>query len=170
MRLESRSRTAASTDLAYIVRYADMPGFSKMDQERLAVLLLGQRGKLEKLPVQQATDPIWRLVFCLRLSTLLHRSRDDQGLPVCFVRQSGTGFQVELPGDWLTANPLSAATLNEEALLWQRWGRRSRSSAQRVLQSGIVSMANATIATGDRDGLPEVLLGHLIQLLVFLKF
>ena len=107
---------------AYIARFADMPGFSKMDQERLALLLLGQRGKLEKLPVQQATDPVWRLVFCLRLSTLLHRSRDDQGLPVCFVRQSGTGFQVELPGDWLAANPLSAATLNDEALLWQRAG------------------------------------------------
>ena len=120
---------------AYIVRYADMPGFSKMDQERLALLLLGQRGKLEKLPVQQAVDPVWRLVFCLRLSSLLHRSRDDQGLPVCFVRQSGTGFQIELPGEWLAANPLSAATLNDEALLWLRAGatlkikRRSASYA-----------------------------------------
>ncbi len=107
---------------AYIVRYADMPGFSKMDQERLATLLLGQRGKLEKLPAQSATDPIWRLVFCLRLSSLLHRSRDDEGLPVFFVRQSGTGFQVELPADWLAGNPLSAAALNEESLLWQRAG------------------------------------------------
>jgi len=107
---------------AYIVRYADMPGFSKMDQERLATLLLGQRGKLEKLPAQSATDPIWRLVFCLRLSSLLHRSRDDEGLPVFFVRQSGTGFQVELPADWLSGNPLSAAALNEESLLWQRAG------------------------------------------------
>ena len=68
------------------------------------------------------TDPIWRLVFCLRLSSLLHRSRDDEGLPVFFVRQSGSGFQVELPADWLAGNPLSAAALAEESLLWQRAG------------------------------------------------
>ena len=107
---------------AYIVRYADMPGFSKMDQERLATLLLGQRGKLEKLSEPSVTDPIWRLVFCLRLSSLLHRSCDDEGLPVFFVRQSGSGFQVELPADWLAGNPLSAAALAEESLLWQRAG------------------------------------------------
>jgi exopolyphosphatase/guanosine-5'-triphosphate,3'-diphosphate pyrophosphatase len=77
---------------------------------------------LEKLPAQPATDPIWRLVFCLRLSSLLHRSRDDEGLPVFFVRQSGAGFQIELPADWLAANPLSTAALAEESLLWQRAG------------------------------------------------
>jgi exopolyphosphatase/guanosine-5'-triphosphate,3'-diphosphate pyrophosphatase len=34
---------------AYILTYADMPGFSKKDQARLAMLVLGHRGKLEKL-------------------------------------------------------------------------------------------------------------------------
>ena len=74
------------------------------------------------LPAQPATDPIWRLLFCLRLASLFHRSRDDEGLPVVFVRQSGNGFQVELPADWLAANPLSAAAINDEAMLWQRAG------------------------------------------------
>ncbi|MFZ4538695.1 exopolyphosphatase [Propionivibrio sp.] len=107
---------------AYIVSFADMPGFSKKDQERLALLLLGQRGKLEKIPLTPASDAAWRLVFCLRLAALLHRSRDDQPLPVIFVKQSGTGFQIELPADWLLANPLSAAALEDETLIWQRIG------------------------------------------------
>ena len=107
---------------AYIVRYADMPGFSKMDQERLALLLLGQRGKLEKLPLAPAGDSFWRLVFCIRMAVLLHRPRDDHPMPLFFVRQLGLGFQIELPADWLPANPLSAAALADEALIWQKIG------------------------------------------------
>ena len=111
---------------AYIVSYADMPGFSKKDQEQLALLVLGQRGKLEKLPLTANTTPVWRLIFCLRLAALLHRSRDDQLLPVSMVRQSGTGFQLDLPADWLLANPLTAAALADEASIWQRMGSSLR--------------------------------------------
>lgn len=111
---------------AYIVSFADMPGFSKKDQERLALLLLGQRGKLDKLMLKSLTDPLWRLVCCLRLAALLHRSRDDAPLPVFFVKQSGAGFVLELPTDWLHANPLSAAALADEALAWQRVGMSLR--------------------------------------------
>jgi len=111
---------------AYIVSFADMPGFSKKDQERLALLVLGQRGKLEKLPFASTSDSIWRLVLCLRLAALLHRSRDDQPLPVFLVKSSESGFLLELPGDWLLANPLSAAALADEALAWQRIGMTVR--------------------------------------------
>ncbi len=109
---------------AYIISYADMPGFSKKDQERLALLVLGQRGKLEKLPLTPEAEisAVWRVIFCLRLAALLHRSRDDLPLPVCLVRASGTGFQLELPPDWLLTNPLSAAALTEETQVWQRMG------------------------------------------------
>ncbi len=107
---------------AYIVSYADMPGFSKKDQERLSLIILGQRGKLEKLPQISPNDSIWRLIFCLRLAALLHRSRDDQALPVFALRHSGGTFQLDLPSDWLQGNPLSSAALNEEIQVWQRIG------------------------------------------------
>lgn len=107
---------------AYIVGYADMPGFSKKDQERLSLIILGQRGKLEKLPQTSPNDSIWRLIFCLRLAALLHRSRDDQALPVFALRHSGGTFQLDLPSDWLLGNPLSSAALNEEIQVWQRIG------------------------------------------------
>ena len=108
---------------AYILTYADMPGFSKKDQARLAMLVLGHRGKLEKLGGIPAVDSAWRLVFCLRLAVLLHRTRDDRALPTWRVRTNGTGFALELPADWLAANPWTAAALGEEAAVWRQVGR-----------------------------------------------
>lgn len=108
---------------AYILTYADMPGFSKKDQARLATLVLGHRGKLEKLGAVPAVDGIWRLVFCLRLAVALHRTRDDRALPVWLVRASEKGFLLELPADWLRANPWTAAALAEETVVWRQIGR-----------------------------------------------
>ena len=107
---------------AYIVANADMPGFSKKDQERLSLLILGQRGKLERLGSADSTDLLWRLVFCLRLAALLHRSRDEKPLPACSVKEVSGAFVVELTSGWLQANPLSASALAEEALVWRRIG------------------------------------------------
>ena len=108
---------------AYIVGSADMPGFSKKDQERLSLLVLGQRGKLEKLPLIPSADPLWRQLFCLRLASLLHRSRDDLPLPAALrVTQPSSGFQVDLPAQWLQKNPLTAGSLAEETELWEKVG------------------------------------------------
>jgi exopolyphosphatase/guanosine-5'-triphosphate,3'-diphosphate pyrophosphatase len=107
---------------AYILNFADMPGFSKKDQARLALLVLGQRGKLEKLTALPQTDETWRLIFCLRLAAVLHRSRDDSELPAFAVKHVAGGYLLELPSDWLAANPLSAAVLADETIAWQRVG------------------------------------------------
>ena len=108
---------------AYILTYADMPGFSKKDQARLAMLVLGHRGKLEKLGSIPAVDSIWRLIFCLRLAVLLHRTRDDRSLPAWRVKLTATGFLVDVPADWLAANPWTTAALGEEAVVWKQIGR-----------------------------------------------
>ena len=107
---------------AYIVNNADMPGFSKRDQARLAMLVLGHRGRLQKLAAMPAGDPNWRLVFCLRLAALLHRSRDDHSPPELTVRESPVGFQLDVSAAWLDANPMTVAALREESLLWNRIG------------------------------------------------
>ncbi|MDR0439833.1 MAG: exopolyphosphatase [Candidatus Accumulibacter sp.] len=119
---------------AYIIRSADMPGFSKKDQERLSLLVLGQRGKLEKLPLIPSSDPLWRQIFCLRLASLLHRSRDDQPLPPMQVKQSASGFAIELPAPWLQKNPLTAGALADECDAWQRvgWDVRVRRRAAKT--------------------------------------
>ena len=111
---------------AYLLSHADMPGFSKRDQARLALVVLGQRGKLQKLASMPAGDPNWRLVFCLRMAALLHRARDEQPLPELSVKESPVGFQLDIPAPWLDANPITAAALNDEALLWRRIGSKLR--------------------------------------------
>ena len=103
---------------AYILTYADMPGFSKKDQARLALLVLGHRGKLEKLSEVPPGDSVWRLVFCLRLAVALHRTRDDRQLPAWRVAATEKGFTLTLPGKWLAKNPWTAAALAEETLVW----------------------------------------------------
>ena len=104
---------------AYILGCADMPGFSKPDQSRLAQLVLGQRGKLEKLIALPHDDASWRLVLCLRLAVALHRSRDDHDLPGFRLSPGKIGYQFDLPDGWLAKNPLSAAALADEAVAWQ---------------------------------------------------
>ena len=105
---------------AYILGCADMPGFSKQEQTRLAQLVLGQRGKLEKLTSFPPGAASWRLVCCLRLAVALHRSRDDHAVPNFRLGAGEDGYQLELPRGWLAANPLSAAELADESLAWQR--------------------------------------------------
>jgi len=118
---------------AYILSQADMPGFSKQDQTRLAQLVLGQRGKLEKLAALPLGDNSWYLVFCLRLATALHRSRDDQSVPDFRASRAATGYRFELPQGWLAANPLSASALADEIVCWQSVGLRLRVSSRNVL-------------------------------------
>ncbi|MGB8882441.1 MAG: exopolyphosphatase [Azonexus sp.] len=108
---------------AYILTYADMPGFSKKDQARLAMLVLGHRGKLEKLGSVAAVESAWRLIFCMRLAVLLHRTRDDRALPAWRATATASGFQLDLPAEWLQANPWTAAALGEEAAVWKQIGR-----------------------------------------------
>jgi exopolyphosphatase/guanosine-5'-triphosphate,3'-diphosphate pyrophosphatase len=121
---------------AYVIGSADMPGFSRKDQERLSLLVLGQRGSLEKLPLISSTDSLWRQILCLRLSVRLHRSRDDQPLPSLQLKQSSSGFSVELPASWLQKNPLTAGALNDETLAWQRVGWQMKVRRRAVMDDG----------------------------------
>jgi exopolyphosphatase/guanosine-5'-triphosphate,3'-diphosphate pyrophosphatase len=118
---------------AYILTYADMPGFSKKDQARLAMLVLGHRGKLEKLGALPQNDSAWCLVFCLRLAVLLHRTRDDRALPAWRVRMNGMGFVLDLPSEWLAENPWTAAALGEEVAVWKQagWDYQVKSRSER---------------------------------------
>jgi exopolyphosphatase/guanosine-5'-triphosphate,3'-diphosphate pyrophosphatase len=104
---------------AYILKNADMPGFSKKEQARLSLLALAQRGNLEKLRGQLTDAEDLALAMSLRLSVLLHRSRSDAGLPALQGRFSGTKFHLALPADWLAGNPLTETALQEETGQWK---------------------------------------------------
>ena len=83
---------------AYIISNADMPGFSREEQERLAALVLSHRRSLKKsweiLPEQDRA-----IVLALRLA---------------------------FDASWLESNPLTATALREEIAEWTRIGHEIR--------------------------------------------
>lgn len=116
---------------AYILANADMPGFSRMDQGRLARVVLAHRGKLERVQTLDPDSPDWKLIFCLRLAVLLNRARDDSPIPDLSVHADNTGFVIEVPVEWLEGSPLTAAALEEEERQWAGVGKTLRVRAPR---------------------------------------
>ena len=116
---------------AYILSYADMPGFSKMDQARLALLVLCHRGKLNKVNTLGRDDVTWRQILSLRLSSILHRARLEGGAPELQARETVNGFTLQLPSAWLDENPMTAAALHDESAVWEEAGFRLRIRATR---------------------------------------
>jgi len=109
---------------AYIVAQADMPGFSQMEQDRLARLVLAHRGKLTKIEDLPERSADWGMIFALRLSALLYLSRRDIALPPLACKASRGGFQVALPRGWLEEHPMTEAALENETDEWRALGVR----------------------------------------------
>jgi len=109
---------------AYVLSNADMPGFSRMEQSRLAQLVLAHRGKLSKIQDAGFEGDDWKLVFALRIASLISRSRTDAKLPFLRVAADKAGFAIDMPQSWLDDNALSADALEAEASQWKKVGMK----------------------------------------------
>ena len=114
---------------AYVLSNADMPGFSRMEQQRLARIVLAHRGKLGKMHDAGLEGTDWLLVFALRLATLLMRSRTDAVLPPLLVAGDAGGFTIEVPQAWLDDNPLTGSAFESESEIWKAVGMHLKISA-----------------------------------------
>ena len=110
---------------AYIISNADMPGFSRDEQERLASLVLSHRRSLKKtweiLPEQERA-----MVLALRLAVVLCRARRDTKFPPLEVKVQGERLRLGFDAAWLESNPLTATALREEIAEWIRIGHEIR--------------------------------------------
>lgn len=104
---------------AYIVENADMPGFSKMEQEVLGFLVRAQRRSLTKLPMHSMSQDQRLLVMILRLAVLFHRNRQDITSPELNLSWSKSGFGLDVEKSWLSENPLTKAELSAEVNFWK---------------------------------------------------
>jgi exopolyphosphatase/guanosine-5'-triphosphate,3'-diphosphate pyrophosphatase len=109
---------------AYVLSNADMPGFSRVEQQRLARIVLAHRGKLEKARGDEFDDGDWNLIFALRIASTLLRRRTRVRLPAFRASAAESRYSLELPKSWLARNALSAAALEGEARQWESVGRR----------------------------------------------
>ena len=106
---------------AYILRNADMPGFSAGEQERLSWLVLGCRGGLAKVAAM-LSDLEFRAQLCaLRLAVLFHHARRSIN-PPRLALAVGSRIRFEVPGRWLARHPLTEHLLQKEAREWRALG------------------------------------------------
>jgi len=120
---------------AYILQNADMPGFASGEQQRLALLVLGCRGNLDKVAGALADPDTRAQLLAVRLAVLFHHARRPIG-PVRITLSAGRSTRLAVPARWLAAHPLTAHLLEKEAGEWRaagypiRLGRLTRLQAR----------------------------------------
>jgi exopolyphosphatase/guanosine-5'-triphosphate,3'-diphosphate pyrophosphatase len=107
---------------AYLIQHSDLAGFSTSDQQRLATLVLGQRGNLKKLGDAIDDDQQAREILALRLAAIFGHARRPVATPKWSLR-FGASIEVAIDAGWLAEHPLTHFLLEEEAAHWERAGR-----------------------------------------------
>ncbi len=104
---------------AYLVANADLPGFSRQEQQLLSVLVRGHRRKLPTTPIPGLASDLarclTRLGILLRLAALVHRGRADALAPEMQLTADGRSLAIAFPEGWLDEHPLTRADLEQEA-------------------------------------------------------
>ena len=117
----SVSHTAFHKHSAYILRNADMPGFSAGEQLRLAWLVFGCRGGLAKA-AEMLDDPEFRAQLCaLRLAVIVHHAHRPLDPPRTRL-SIGSRIRFVVPMRWLARHPLTGHLLRREAEEWRALG------------------------------------------------
>ncbi len=103
---------------AYLIENADMHGFSRSEQQLLAVLVRSHRRKFSnelfsQIP-ERSRDAIMRLSILLRLAVLLHRNREQNDMIIRSVRAKNRGLTVTFSEGMLEQHPLTCADLESE--------------------------------------------------------
>lgn len=104
---------------AYIIENADMPGFSKMEQEMLGFLVRAQRRSLTKMGMPALSEDLTVLTMIFRLAVLFHRNRLDIKPPELNLAWHKAGFGLDVEPGWLAKNPLTDAELASEIVYWK---------------------------------------------------
>jgi len=109
---------------AYLIEHSDLPGFSRQDQQALALLVRGHRRNLpnaERLgEFGEEAGTLLRLCMILRLAILYHHIRGNQDMPELAVEAGQDYLILYFPDGWLEANPLTQADFDQEALYWAK--------------------------------------------------
>ncbi len=107
---------------AYILEFADMPGFSRKEQLHLSRLVLAQRGSLLKAMHYLVDAETALQIVALRLAVLFLRSRLDMQITGMSLGMKGADMQLSISAAWLNDNPLTEKALEKEAREWKGIG------------------------------------------------
>ncbi|WPC05384.1 exopolyphosphatase [Pseudomonas benzenivorans] len=110
---------------AYLVEHSDLAGFSRLDQQMLALLVRGHRRNIPKEKLADFGEEgikLVRLCVLLRFAILFHHIRGTQEMPQVQLRADQGSLEIRFPDDWLAANPLTQADFTQEAEWLKRVG------------------------------------------------
>lgn len=107
---------------AYIIENADIPGFSRREQDLMARLVLAHRGKLTRSLLDSFNREERGALACLRLAVLFNRARQDDFPHIRRFVRNGQVYELELEPGWLDSRPLTSHVLEEEIALWHDIG------------------------------------------------
>ena len=103
---------------AYILRHADLAGFSRQEQQLLAAVIEAHRRKPAKALIsvlpQRYRALARHVTALLRLAVLFRRARRTESLPPLELGATSHRLRLAIPGGWLDAHPLTGADLEQE--------------------------------------------------------
>ncbi|QOC21950.1 Ppx/GppA family phosphatase [Wenzhouxiangella sp. AB-CW3] len=103
---------------AYIVKHADLPGFSHQEQQFMATLIGCHRGKLDPSLIEQQAprhqQALRLLIAALRLAVTVCRARRDADLPDFGLALNDRTLTLRMPSGWLESHPLTMQGLLQE--------------------------------------------------------
>jgi len=110
---------------AYLIEHADLAGFSRQDQQMLALLVRSHRRRLDLERFEDFEDnsgALLRLCVLLRFAILFHHNRGSGTMPNVHLKPAKNQLEVHFPNGWLAANPLTQADFEQEAKWLKRVG------------------------------------------------
>ena len=110
---------------AYLVEHSDLSGFSRQDQQMLALLVRGHRRNIPKDKLAEFGAEgikLTRLCVLLRFAILFHHIRGTQEMPNVELKASEQRLDILFPEGWLECNPLTQADFTQEAEWLKRIG------------------------------------------------
>ena len=110
---------------AYLIEHSDLAGFSREDQQMLALLVRGHRRNIPKDKFAEFGEDgikLIRLCVLLRFAILFYHIRGNQEASQVKLRAHGDHLEVMFPEGWLAQNPLTQADFEQEAQWLTRVG------------------------------------------------
>ena len=102
----------------YLLRHADMLGFSRNDQEFIAALVRNHRRKIDDSILRQMRKSqqsrYYKLLVILRLAALFHRTRHSGNTPAMDIEINDTVIELTISTEWLDDHPLTRAGIEDE--------------------------------------------------------
>jgi exopolyphosphatase/guanosine-5'-triphosphate,3'-diphosphate pyrophosphatase len=109
---------------AYLVLNSDLPGFAQQDQEVMAALISGLKGKirpeiLEPIPRRRRQN-VARMMILLRLAVILKHVEEMENIPDLAVCARGETLTLTYPADWGEAHPLTIWEIQQSQPSFER--------------------------------------------------